>query len=127
MAFHRTGHKTSHRCQPWRVPFPLVQCLNNILHNANLLHSLACDLSAVAVVPISAIVVVIIVVMSTMISIPLTIAVVSIGRFFSVERSFRRSIGIDVVVIAIFAIIGQRGLGWSIRVNITDVTIVTVA
>merc|ERR1711994_887645 len=127
MAFHRTGHKTSHRCQPWRVPFPLVQCLNNILHNANLLHSLACDLSAVAVVPISAIVVVIIVVMSTMISIPLTIAVVSIGRFFSVERSFRRSIGIDVVVIAIFAIIGQWGLGWSIRVNITDVTIVTVA
>merc|ERR1719471_1858574 len=97
------------------------------LHFANFLHFLPCDLSAFAVVPISAIVVVIIVVMSTMISIPLTIAVVSLGRFFSVERSFRRSIGIDVVVIAIFAIIGQRGLGWSIRVNITDVTIVTVA
>merc|ERR1719471_175981 len=99
------------------------------LHFANFLHFLPCDLSAFAVVPISAIVVVI-VVMSTMISIPLTIAVVSLGRFFSVERSFRRSIGIDVVVIAIFAIIaiiGQRGLGWSIRVNITDVTIVTVA
>merc|ERR1719471_1667664 len=95
------------------------------LHFANFLHFLPCDLSAFAVVPISAIVVVIIVVMSTMISIPLTIAVVSLRRFFSVERSFRRSIGIDVV--AIFAIIGQRGLGWSIRVNITDVTIVTVA
>merc|ERR1719471_2333996 len=95
------------------------------LHFANFLHFLPCDLSAFAVVPISAIVVVIIVVMSTMISIPLTIAVVSLRRFFSVEGSFRRSIGIDVV--AIFAIIGQWGLGWSIRINVTDVTIVTVA
>merc|ERR1719471_740740 len=59
------------------------------LHFANILHFLACDLSAFAVVPISAIVVVIIVVMSTMISIPLTIAVVSLRRFFSVEGSFR--------------------------------------
>merc|ERR1719471_335832 len=69
------------------------------LHFANILHFLACDLSAFAVVPIR--------------------------RFFSVEGSFRRSIGIDVV--AIFAIIGQWGLGWSIRINVTDVTIVTVA
>merc|ERR1719471_2532579 len=103
--------------------FPLDHLL--CLQFANFLHFLACDLSAFAVVPISAIVVVIIVVMSTMISIPLTIAVVSLRRFFSVEGSFRRSIGIDVV--AIFAIIGQWGLGWSIRINVTDVTIVTVA